>query len=87
MTIKGIRQANLDDWFAKNIAGAQPPLGFELITGGQRLHLYGDYLKALARAGLPTEPFETYLETFRYGMPPHGGLRFEPLAAIKLLFT
>jgi len=22
---------------------------------------------------LPTEPFETYLEAFRYGMPPHGG--------------
>lgn len=34
MTIKGIRQANLDDWFAKHVAGAQPPLEFELITGG-----------------------------------------------------
>ena len=47
--------------------------GTELITGGQRLHRYADYLAALARAGLPTEPFETYLEAFRYGMPPHGG--------------
>lgn len=47
--------------------------GTELITGGQRLHLYADYLAALARAGYPTEPFATYLETFRYGMPPHGG--------------
>jgi nondiscriminating aspartyl-tRNA synthetase len=47
--------------------------GTELVTGGQRLHLYPDYLAALARAGLPTEPFETYLEAFRYGMPPHGG--------------
>jgi aminoglycoside phosphotransferase (APT) family kinase protein len=34
MTIKGIRQSNLDDWFAKNIAGAKPPLSFEAITGG-----------------------------------------------------
>jgi nondiscriminating aspartyl-tRNA synthetase len=47
--------------------------GTELVTGGQRLHLYGDYLRALEKANLPVEPFETYLEAFRYGMPPHGG--------------
>lgn len=47
--------------------------GVELITGGQRLHVYGDYLAALDAAGLPTEPFASYLEAFRYGMPPHGG--------------
>jgi nondiscriminating aspartyl-tRNA synthetase len=47
--------------------------GTELITGGQRLHIYDEYLAALAKANLPTEPFETYLEAFRYGMPPHGG--------------
>jgi nondiscriminating aspartyl-tRNA synthetase len=47
--------------------------GTELVTGGQRLHLYADYLAALEAAGLPTIPFETYLEAFRYGMPPHGG--------------
>jgi nondiscriminating aspartyl-tRNA synthetase len=47
--------------------------GTELVTGGQRLHLYQDYLAALESALLPIEPFETYLEAFRYGMPPHGG--------------
>lgn len=47
--------------------------GLELITGGQRLHHYGDYLAALNKANLPVEPFETYLEAFKYGMPPHGG--------------
>ncbi len=47
--------------------------GTELVTGGQRLHLYADYLTALEAAGLPTIPFETYLEAFQYGMPPHGG--------------
>ncbi len=47
--------------------------GTELVTGGQRLHRYADYLAALERARLPMEPFETYLEAFRYGMPPHGG--------------
>src|SRR5437588_3632973 len=47
--------------------------GTELVTGGQRIHLYQDYLAALVSAHLPLEPFETYLEAFRYGMPPHGG--------------
>jgi len=47
--------------------------GMELVTGGQRLHRYDDYLAALAAAQLPTEPFSQYLEAFRYGMPPHGG--------------
>lgn len=47
--------------------------GTELVTGGQRLHRYDDYLRALEQAHLPVEPFESYLEAFRYGMPPHGG--------------
>ena len=47
--------------------------GTELVTGGQRLHVYQDYLNALAQAQLPTEPFATYLEAFQFGMPPHGG--------------
>jgi nondiscriminating aspartyl-tRNA synthetase len=47
--------------------------GLELITGGQRLHRYDDYLAALAARGLDPEPFEGYLQAFRYGMPPHGG--------------
>jgi nondiscriminating aspartyl-tRNA synthetase len=47
--------------------------GTELVTGGQRLHRYTDYLAALEREHLPVEPFESYLEAFRYGMPPHGG--------------
>lgn len=48
--------------------------GMELVTGGQRLHRYEDYLNALAERKLSTEPFAGYLEAFRYGMPPHGGL-------------
>lgn len=47
--------------------------GTELVTGGQRLHRYDDYLAALSAAALPVEPFESYIEAFRYGMPPHGG--------------
>jgi nondiscriminating aspartyl-tRNA synthetase len=47
--------------------------GVELVTGGQRLHRYDDYLAALATAGQAPEAFESYLEAFRFGMPPHGG--------------
>jgi nondiscriminating aspartyl-tRNA synthetase len=47
--------------------------GTELVTGGQRLHRYADYISALQKAGLPLEVFGSYLEAFKYGMPPHGG--------------
>jgi nondiscriminating aspartyl-tRNA synthetase len=44
--------------------------GLEIVTGGQRLHRYEDYVAAL---GGDVEPYEGYLQAFRYGMPPHGG--------------
>jgi nondiscriminating aspartyl-tRNA synthetase len=47
--------------------------GMEIVTGGQRLHRYEDYVAALAKAGEPLEAYEGYLDGFRYGMPPHGG--------------
>ena len=47
--------------------------GLELVTGGQRLHRYGDYLAALAARGEDPAPYRCYLEAFRGGMPPHGG--------------
>ncbi|MEU4624288.1 aspartate--tRNA(Asn) ligase [Actinoplanes sp. NPDC023801] len=47
--------------------------GLEIVTGGQRLHRYEDYVAALERHGQPLEPYAGYLDGFRYGMPPHGG--------------
>ncbi|HKD77601.1 MAG TPA: aspartate--tRNA(Asn) ligase, partial [Ktedonobacterales bacterium] len=47
--------------------------GSEIVTGGQRLHRYGDYLAALEHAHLSADSFAWYLDAFRYGMPPHGG--------------
>ncbi|MFC7479705.1 amino acid--tRNA ligase-related protein [Luedemannella flava] len=47
--------------------------GIELVTGGQRLHRYEDYVAALAAAGEPIGPYESYVEVFRHGMPRHGG--------------
>jgi nondiscriminating aspartyl-tRNA synthetase len=45
--------------------------GIELVTGGQRLHRYEDYVTALA--GTDLTPLDGYLDAFRHGMPPHGG--------------
>jgi nondiscriminating aspartyl-tRNA synthetase len=47
--------------------------GTELVTGGQRLHRYEDYVRAMERAGIELVPFAYYLEAFKYGMPPEGG--------------
>jgi nondiscriminating aspartyl-tRNA synthetase len=47
--------------------------GVELVTGGQRLHEYADYERALADRGESPDAYESYLQTFRHGMPPHGG--------------
>ncbi|HEX5370522.1 MAG TPA: aspartate--tRNA(Asn) ligase [Dehalococcoidia bacterium] len=47
--------------------------GLELVTGGQRLHRYADYLSALEARGQDSAPLGGYLEAFKYGMPPHGG--------------
>jgi nondiscriminating aspartyl-tRNA synthetase len=45
--------------------------GVEVVTGGQRLHRYDDYLAALG--GTDLAPLDGYLAAFRHGMPPHGG--------------
>jgi nondiscriminating aspartyl-tRNA synthetase len=47
--------------------------GLELVTGGQRLHRHADYLAALAARGEDPAPYESYLDVFAHGMPPHGG--------------
>jgi len=47
--------------------------GLELVTGGQRLHRYPDYLAALAARGEDPASYQPYLQAFRHGMPPHGG--------------
>ncbi len=47
--------------------------GLELVTGGQRLHRYADYVAALERQGMSLAQFADYLSAFNHGMPPHGG--------------
>ncbi len=51
--------------------------GLELVSGGQRMHRYADYVTALAARGeTDLTPYAGYLDAMRYGMPPHGGFAF-----------
>jgi nondiscriminating aspartyl-tRNA synthetase len=47
--------------------------GVELVSGAQRLHRYDDYVAALAARGYPLEAYASYVDAFRFGVPPHGG--------------
>lgn len=48
--------------------------GLEITTGAQREHRYDVLLAQAAEKGLATEPLHDYLNCFRFGCPPHGGL-------------
>lgn len=48
--------------------------GLEITTGGQRIHDYKMLREKIAARGMSEEGLTQYLDTFRYGMPPHGGL-------------
>jgi len=47
--------------------------GIEITSGGQRKETYEEYVKALRSRGMNQEMFESYLNTFKIGMPLHGG--------------
>lgn len=47
--------------------------GLEITTGGQRINDYQMLKENIIKFGLNPEDFDFYLETFKYGMPPHGG--------------
>jgi nondiscriminating aspartyl-tRNA synthetase len=48
--------------------------GLEITTGGQRIHDYNMLVEKIEKRGMSQEGMEQYLDTFKYGMPPHGGL-------------
>ena len=48
--------------------------GLEITTGGQRIHEYDMLLEKIEKKGMTEEGLEDYLDVFKYGMPPHGGL-------------
>ena len=48
--------------------------GLEVTTGGQRIHDYNQLKAKIAARSMEEEGMEQYLDTFKHGMPPHGGL-------------
>ena len=48
--------------------------GVEVTTGGQRIHNYEQLANNIKKWGLNVDDFSFYLEAFKYGMPPEGGL-------------
>lgn len=48
--------------------------GLEITTGGQRIHQPDLLEKNMRDRGLEPSRFKSYLDCFRYGIPPHGGL-------------
>ena len=48
--------------------------GLEVTTGGQRIRDYNQLKAKIAARGMEEEGMEQYLDTFKHGMPPHGGL-------------
>ena len=48
--------------------------GMEITTGGQRIHDYHKLMEKLTARGMTDEGIEYYMNAFKYGMPPHGGL-------------
>lgn len=47
--------------------------GLEIASGGQREHRYKEVEANIKNQGLKGKDFTFYLNSFRYGMPPHGG--------------
>lgn len=47
--------------------------GLEITSGGQRIHNEQDYREKMVRRGMNPDSFRFYLDTFKNGMPPHGG--------------
>jgi nondiscriminating aspartyl-tRNA synthetase len=48
--------------------------GIEITSGGQRVHDYQMLLDNMAHRNVSPDGFGAYLEVFKHGMPPHGGL-------------
>jgi len=48
--------------------------GLEMCSGGQRVHRYEELVERIKAKGLDPDKFQFYLQAFKYGIPPHGGI-------------
>ncbi|MCM2983320.1 aspartate--tRNA(Asn) ligase [Niallia circulans] len=47
--------------------------GSEITSGGQRIHCQTELIESFKEKGLNPSEFTAYINSFAYGMPPHGG--------------
>lgn len=47
--------------------------GLEISSGGQRIHIPELLIARIKKKGLNPEHFKDYIDSFRFGAPPHGG--------------
>ena len=59
--------------------------GLEITTGAQREHRYKILKEQAKEKKLNLEPIKDYLNFFRYGCPPHGGLGLSPTRMLMIL--
>jgi len=52
--------------------------GIEITTGAQREHRYEQLIAQAREKDLSLKPLKFYLDFFKYGCPPHGGLGLSP---------
>lgn len=61
--------------------------GLEITSGAQREHRAEQLEKQIKEKGLSPLSFETYINFFRYGCPPHGGFAPGPTRMLMKLFN
>lgn len=60
--------------------------GLEITTGAQREHRYDILVAQAKEKGYSLKPLKHYLNFFKYGCPPHGGLGFGPSRFLMKIF-
>lgn len=61
--------------------------GMEITSGAQREHRYEVLKKQIEEKGLKVAPFESYLNFFKFGCPPHGGFAPGPTRMLMKIFN
>ncbi len=61
--------------------------GLEITSGAQREHRYEQLKKQIEEQGLDVSGFESYLNFFRFGCPPHGGFAPGPTRMLMKLLN
>lgn len=50
--------------------------GLEVLSGSKRINDYQQLVSAIKERGMNPDSFDMYLQAFKYGMPPEGGISF-----------